>query len=70
MKVICDHCGRSISRSAGLVKKTQHHFCNTACYVKYRKSVWKPKKYGSKNNFYQKKLKDFAFMRLNNVNRY
>ena len=37
MKVICDNCGKSISKSPRDLKGTNHTFCNRKCYIKYRR---------------------------------
>ena len=51
IKVTCDNCGKPIYQYKARVEKYKHHFCDGACYGKWRSEniigeknpVWKPK---------------------------
>lgn len=43
MRVYCDYCGESLSKSAREFKRYKHHFCNRDCYHSFRRNVQKSK---------------------------
>lgn len=59
MKVHCDYCGESLSKSAREIERYRHHFCDRACYHSFRKAINrnKPK---SKDMRAQNKIKTLA----------
>ena len=36
VEVECDFCGETISRPPSVVERAEHHFCDKACYGKWR----------------------------------
>lgn len=36
MKVICDNCGKKFTKKRNQVNKTNHNFCCTECFGKYK----------------------------------
>jgi len=37
-EVTCHTCGLPVKKYKKLISKSDHHFCNKACYTKYQKS--------------------------------
>lgn len=59
MRVYCDYCGESLSRSAREVKRYEHHFCNRDCYHNFRRTIQRTKP-RSRDMSAQNKIKALA----------
>lgn len=43
MRVYCDYCGESLSRSDREAKRYKHHFCDRDCYHNFRRIMQRSK---------------------------
>jgi hypothetical protein len=37
IRIVCDNCGRTKSKSAREIRKHRFHFCNKRCYWEFRR---------------------------------
>ena len=58
MRVYCDYCDKTLSKSTREIERYKHHFCDRRCYHKFRKNKSKTGK--SKDMRAQHKIKLLA----------
>lgn len=66
MKMICDNCGNSFSKTPSSVKKYKHSFCCRRCYFEFRKNSTEYKVSKKKDFTAFHKIKELSRRKLSN----